>query len=429
MNRFTSAAPRRSVLAGGLALAGSWAAPWALSWGARAAFAAPPPTAFIVADAVTERYSQKWALSCEFAALHTALRLLGHVVPEDVMRPLLGSGEDPDETFRGEIQANQTLVDYGVHAKGIARLVDLLRARGHVPRELGARLLYDLDSVRAAIAAGQPVVAWLPLDLRDSLRVPTRLSTGKIVNLIPAEHALTLRGYDGTYFYALDPHGGLTPRYEAGALWRGMSLFDDPALAIGPLNAVQGVSEPAPAPPPAAPPAVAPPAPPPSSVHFPETGITLEGGFFRAYLSAGGRDLLGVPVTAELTEIDPDTGEAKQVLYTEAGRLEWLPATGSFALGYAGQDLLGDAAGLDPARPLGGAIGRFASANGGLPRFGFSLSEEVPLPPDSALLPHPMAGAVGQWFQTGLLVWEPASQMILPGHVGLALARERGYVE
>ncbi|HET7770618.1 MAG TPA: hypothetical protein VFN74_17725, partial [Chloroflexota bacterium] len=48
---------------------------------------------------------------------------------------------------------------------------------------------------------------------------------------------------DGTYFYALEPYNGSTPRYEASALWRGMSLFDDPALVISPGDAVLGATE------------------------------------------------------------------------------------------------------------------------------------------------------------------------------------------
>ena len=212
--------------------------------GSRPATAAtPPPTAFIPGDAYVERYKQRWALSCELAALHTALHLLGHNVAEEVMRALLGRGEDPDETFRGEIQANQTLVNYGVHARGIARLAELLRAEGQIPAELSAHLLRDLDTIRLAISRGYPVIAWLPLGLRASSRVPTPLSSGKVVNLVYAEHTVTLRGYDGTYFYALEPYDGSTPRYDAQALWRGMSLFDDPAVMIGPLGAVLGVSE------------------------------------------------------------------------------------------------------------------------------------------------------------------------------------------
>ena len=205
--------------------------------------AAPPLTAYIPGDLYVERYKQRWALSCELAALHTALHLLGHHVSEEVMRPLLGRGEDPDETFRGEIQASQTRANYGVHARGIARLMGLLRAERHVPAGLSAHLVRDLDTIRLAISLGHPVVAWLPLGLRSSSRVPTPLSNGKVVNLVYAEHAVTLRGYDGTYFYALEPYNGSTPRYEAAALWRGMSLFDDPALVISPGDAVLGTTE------------------------------------------------------------------------------------------------------------------------------------------------------------------------------------------
>ena len=77
------------------------------------------------------------------------------------MRVLMGSGEDPDETFRGEIQANQDLVDYGIHARGILRLIGLLKNAGRLPALLEARLLYDLESIRGALAQGQPVVAWV----------------------------------------------------------------------------------------------------------------------------------------------------------------------------------------------------------------------------------------------------------------------------
>ena len=390
----------------------------------RAVHAAAPPTAYIPSDVYPERYHQKWALSCEYAATHTALYLLGHVVPEDTMRAVLGSGEDPDETFRGEIQANQNLTNYGIHARGIARAIELLRAARQVPTTVTVRLLYGADDVRAAIATGHPVVAWIPLDLRDSYRVPVRLSSGKVVNLVPAEHAVTLRGYDGDSFYALDPHAGAQRRYDTAALWRGMSLFDDPALAIGPAEGVLSVVDP---PAPASAPAPAP-SPVATSEFFAETGITLEGGFYRAYLDSGARDALGLPITPELTEVDHASGRFKQALYTEAGRLEWLPDTGEFALGFAGHELLAESARPDPNRRLAGAIGQHVSAHGGIARYGYSLSEEVPIASDSDLLPRPIERATGQWFQTGLLIWDAAAGEVIHGRVGLALAKQRGYV-
>jgi len=401
------------------------------------ALASAPPSAYLPSDSYPERYHQKYALSCEYAALHTALYLLGHQIPEDTMLLLLGKGEDPDETFRGEIQANQTLTNYGVHARGIARLVDLLRANRLLPATVFARLLYDLDDVRAAIATSHPVIAWIPLDLRPSTRVPTRLSSGKTVTLVPAEHAVTLRGYDGSSFYALDPRAGAQRRYDTAALWRAMTLFDDPGLAIGPAEFALGTTGSIVAPTestlgtvdtiPSAPAATSPAAP-PTSEHFAETGITLEGGFYRAYLDSGGRAALGLPITEELTELDPTTGRAKQVLYSETARLEWLPDSGEFALGFVGQELMGDSAQPNPTRRLAGAIAQYVAAHGGLSRFGYSLSEEVPIPPDSDLLPHPASRAVGQWFQTTLLIWDSTTNQVIHARTGLALARQRGYL-
>ena len=419
----SSALQRRGLLRAALGATGAASTlllkPGVSSAGANGAIrTATPATAYLPGDTYVERYQQKWALSCEYAATHTALRLLGHNVSEDVMRALLGRGEDPDETFRGEIQANQTLNNYGVHARGIARLVELLKANGHVPKEITPRLLYDLDAVRVAIAAGQPVVTWLPLGLRQSSRVPTLLPSGKTVNLVYSEHCLTLRGYDGSTFYALEPYDGSAPRYEVNALWRGMSLFDDPALALGPYPIVSVV--------PAAP-VVPAAAYVPVSEHFPESGITLDGGFYATYRDLGGRGTLGVPLTEEVSERDMHSDEVKQVLYTEMARLEWHPTSGAFGLGFTGQDLLGDEARPDAQRPLGGAIARYVAQNGGLARFGYSISEEVPISSaDRDLLPWPVYDAVGQWFQTGILIWDPYGREVVHGRAGLVLAKQRG---
>lgn len=366
-----------------------------------------PPTAFLPGDSYVENYQQRWALSCEFAATHTALRLLGLNVPEDVMIGLVGKGEDPDETFRGEIHANQNLNDYGIHARGIARAVELARKNGILPESLSTQLLYSLDEVRLAIAAGHPVVAWQPLDLRSSSRVPVTLSTGKVVTLVYAEHAITLRGYDATHFFVLEPHAGAALTYEANALWRAMSLFDDPALAIIPQ---------------------APPKPVPTSLYFPETGVLLDGGFFRFWTEMGGRETLGIPLIPERFE-PGGPGGGRQVIYTQTGRMEWSPATGRFTLGFAGQDYLGDEASPNPARRLEGAIARFVAQNGGLARFGASISEEVPIAADdNNLLPVPIVDGIGQWFQTGLLVWSRATGVIY-GTAGLALARKNGLID
>lgn len=312
---------RQLILWGAAGLAAARVAP-----GGRAVAAeiAPvPASAYLMGDRYMETYRQKYALSYEYAATHTALRFLGYDVPEDAMRVLLGAGEDPDETFRGNIQAWQTLSDYGVHARGLVRLLDLLKTAQLVPARLEGRLLYDLDAVRQALAVGEPVIVWLPLALRPSSRVPVRLSTGKVVHLVHAEHTVTLRGYADDQFLALEPSNGTAPIYDAAALWRGMSLFDDPAVAIR-----------------------LPPTPPPvpTSQYFSETDVTLDGGFYQWYRELGGREALGVPLAPEFYEPDLATGADRTVVYTEHARLEWSPQTGAFGLGHAGQEYLGAAA-------------------------------------------------------------------------------------
>ena len=47
--------------------------------------------------------------------------------------------------------------------------------------------------------------------------------------------------------------------------------------------------------------------------------------------------------------------------------------------------LLGEGAAPDPLRRLGGAIDAYVSANGGINRFGYSLSPEVPIPAGSSV--------------------------------------------
>lgn len=414
---------RRRVLQIGTAVFAASSVARAVSAGT-VAISPTPASAYLPGDRYVETYRQRWALSCEYAALHTALRLLGHDVSEDRMRALLGQGEDPDEVFRGQIEANQTLNDYGVHAKGIARLVGLLKSAGLIPDRIHVRVLHQLDAIRAAIAQGQPVIAWVPLQLRSSSRAPIRLSSGKLVNLVYAEHTVTLRGYDGDRLFALEPYDGTNPTYDAAALTPSMGLFDDPALAIEVVQPVQQTTpqptvQPSPMPLPS-------PTPLPTSEHFLETGITLDGGFYRHYRAMGGRGALGVPLIPELYEADDATGADKQVVYTEAARLEWYPQSGSFGLGYVGQEYLGEAAALDPARRLAGAIGRYVAANGGVRHFGYSVSEEVPIDPyEAELLPRPGWDVIGQWFQNGLLLYYPERREVLPGRAGAALARMR----
>jgi hypothetical protein len=204
----------------------------------------------------------------------------------------------------------------------------------------------------------------------------------------------------------LDPHGGFTSTFTTAAFARGLAYFDDPLLAI---------TLPAPA---------------PTRELFVETGVTLDGGFYRYFRDLGGRAVLGVPVTEEMHEPDAASGADKTVVYTECARLEWYPRSRTFGLGFVGQEYLEDGAAPDPNRRLAGAIGQYVGANGGLRRFGYSLTPEVVFDETDPLLPRlprPARNVVGQWFQTGLVLYAPGIGIVM-GRAAGALARKRGYI-
>ena len=193
---------------------------------------AAPPAVQLPVDADTADYQQQRPLSCEAAALHTALRLLGIDLPEAAIIDVEPRDPDPNKGFRGSLDANQDLENYGIHAPGLLQTIEQLKADGALSKDVRGTLLHSLDEARAALAGRQPVIVWIPLQLMPSERTPVTLPSGATVNLVEHEHTVTLRGYDGDQYLALDPFDGSQPSYPAGALAQAMRLFDDPALAV-----------------------------------------------------------------------------------------------------------------------------------------------------------------------------------------------------
>ncbi len=58
---------------------------------------------------------------------------------------------------------------------------------------------------------------------------------------------------------------------------------------------------------------------------FPETGHYLQGAFARYWREQGGLDQFGYPITGELIEPDPRTGQARTVQYFERNRFDLFP--------------------------------------------------------------------------------------------------------
>jgi glucose/arabinose dehydrogenase len=129
------------------------------------------------------------------------------------------------------------------------------------------------------------------------------------------------------------------------------------------------------------------------SRRFPETGQELDGAFLQFWFWNGGLARFGFPVSRPLLERAPD-GQTYIVQYTERARLEYHPENrgGAFAvlLGRLGADLATgrSEAPFQEAAPLPGAtyvaethhnlqgpLADYWRRNGGIPVFGYPLSE------------------------------------------------------
>ncbi len=130
---------------------------------------------------------------------------------------------------------------------------------------------------------------------------------------------------------------------------------------------------------------------------FPETGHTVSGAFLDTWRRGGGLPIFGYPISDVRTQQDPATGRELQVQWFERARFELhpeLPAGSQVLLGRLGSEVTQGREGEPPFQPVGApadpgieyfpqtghTLGRgflsFWRQNGGLPIFGYPISEE-----------------------------------------------------
>jgi peptidoglycan/xylan/chitin deacetylase (PgdA/CDA1 family) len=173
------------------------------------------------------------------------------------------------------------------------------------------------------------------------------------------------------------------------------------------------------------------------SRHFPATGHNVADPFLRFFEERGDLPVFGLPLT-EAFEADGLT-----IQYFERARLEWHPelGTGQVAAGHLGREVIAGREGEPPFRPvagagtegyfpetghtLRGAFAEFWRRNGGLPVFGYPLSE-VFSEPDPATGPRPV-----QYFERARFELhvnsKTGAQIVLLGLLGYNSFAARGY--
>jgi uncharacterized protein YvpB len=171
------------------------------------------------------RQKQSRNLSCESSAVSMAAQFQGVDLSEDEALAALPLHDNPHYGFRGNVDGpTGGIQDYGVYAGPV---VDVLRSRGLQawPVEGG------VEGIKVAIARGNPVIAWLTYDCRES--TPTEQTIGnELVTLVPLQHVAVVTGYNADGVWANDPWDGEEDFYTYDDLERAMGYFDQMAIEV-----------------------------------------------------------------------------------------------------------------------------------------------------------------------------------------------------
>lgn len=187
----------------------------------------PGSAVLLPAEARIEVAPQKQAhnLSCESSAASMAARYLGADLSEAAILAALPLNDNPHLGFRGNVDGpTGGIVDYGVYAGPVKAVLDA-KGLSALPVPGG------LDGIRAAIARGNPVIAWVTYQLTAASPVVQTIG-GAQVTLVPNQHVVVVTGYDAGGVTANDPWTGQEAYYPAADFERAMSYFGDMALEV-----------------------------------------------------------------------------------------------------------------------------------------------------------------------------------------------------
>jgi uncharacterized protein YvpB len=171
------------------------------------------------------RQRQSHNLSCESSAASMVAQYLGVNLTESEVLDALPRNENPYLGFRGSVDGpTGDIKDYGVYAGPI---LAILNSSG-----LSAWAVEGgLEGVKAAIARGHPVIAWITYNCLISNPVE-QVINGNQVTLVPNQHAVVLTGYNDDGLWANDPWDGAEDFYLAADLERAMSYFGFMAIEV-----------------------------------------------------------------------------------------------------------------------------------------------------------------------------------------------------
>ena len=171
------------------------------------------------------RQQQSHNLSCESSASSMVAQYHGIVLTEAEVLLALPRNDNPNLGFRGNIDGPPGgTEDYGVYAGPI---LAILNSRGLRAWAVDG----GLAGIKAAIARGNPVIAWVTYNCQAAVPVETAIG-GKTVTLVPYQHVVVVTGYNAGGVWANDPWDGQEDFYPTADFQRAMSYFGDMAIEV-----------------------------------------------------------------------------------------------------------------------------------------------------------------------------------------------------
>lgn len=189
-----------------------------------------PPSAFI--EGVVG-HPQEHNLSCESRSAADLAAFWGVAFTEDDFFRRLPKSDNPHRGFLGDIDlpaGTMPPYGYGVYAEPVAA----------TPRSFGldarARIGWNLDELKAGIAAGQPAIIWASYDMRLPGTQTWTSSDGATSIVVQWQHTFIAVGYNEAGVYLIDAYDASTKHFAYDAFLPAWEQLGSMAVTVtGPL--------------------------------------------------------------------------------------------------------------------------------------------------------------------------------------------------
>ncbi|MCP4537199.1 MAG: hypothetical protein GY832_08625 [Chloroflexi bacterium] len=191
-----------------------------------------PPSAFV--DRLVG-YPQEHNLSCESRSATDVAAFWNVSFAEDDFFYRLPKSDNPNRGFLGDVDlpaGSMPPVGYGVYGGPIAAN---LRSFGLAAQ---AHQNWDLDSLKAELAAGRPVIIWSTYDMKLPGGQTWVSSDGVASIVIQWQHTFVAVGYDETGVYLVDAYDAETKHFSYEAFvpaWEQLGRIAVTVARLAPL--------------------------------------------------------------------------------------------------------------------------------------------------------------------------------------------------